>query len=114
MSGKSRHVPQRGAGRAQARMAAVDPADLNTEDYTFEHDGTEHRLPSFATLKSGLIRRIRNLDEADAFYTVLEEVADEDTLAAIDDMEMVELTTIMRGWQEHAEVNLGESRRSSS
>lgn len=110
MSGASR-AGQRGAGRARQR--AVDPASLNQEPYIFEHNGIEYSLSSFASLKSGLIRRIRNLDEADAFYTVLEEVADEPTLAAIDDMDMLELGEIMRAWQKHAGVSLGEFTRSS-
>jgi len=106
----TRATPQRPRRR---QPAPVDPETLNTDDYVFEHDGQEYVLPSFASLKSGLIRRIRNMDEADAFYTMLEEVADADALAATDDMGMAELTRVMQGWQAAARVSLGESSRSS-
>jgi hypothetical protein len=103
-------APRAGGRR---RPVAVDPDAFNTDDYVFEHGGQEYTLPSFASLKSGLIRSIRNMDEADAFYTVLETIADEETLAATDDMGMAELTRVMRGWQQAAQVSLGESSGSS-
>jgi hypothetical protein len=98
------------------RRKRTPPArpDARTDDFVFERNGSSYHLPSFAMLKSGLIRRIRGMEEADAFYLVLEEVADPDTLAALDDMPMVELATVMRAWQEHAGVRLGESRGSST
>lgn len=110
MSAPNRAAARRG-GRAKPPPA---PAAFNTEEYVFEHNGEPYRLPSFASLRSGLIRRIRNMDEADAFYTVLEEVAAADALAATDDMTIAELAELMKGWQAHASVGLGESSRSSA
>jgi cytoplasmic iron level regulating protein YaaA (DUF328/UPF0246 family) len=102
--------------KQQRRPSKHSPpaAAPNIAPYTFTRDGEEYTLPSFAAMRSGLIRQIRNMDEADALYTVLEEVADERTLARIDDMPLNELAELMQAWQAHAGVSLGESRRSST
>lgn len=102
---------QRRTGRQQQSEAA---AAINVAPYQFTRNGEEYSLPSFAVVRSGVIRRIRNMDEADAFYTLLEEVADERALAATDDMPLNELADLMQNWQAHAGVSLGEFRGSSS
>lgn len=84
------------------------------DDFEFTHNGETYTLPSFATLKAGLIRRVRNMDKADGLFAVIEEVANEDTLAAVDDMTMTEFGDMLRNWQRHAGVSLGESHSSST
>jgi hypothetical protein len=114
MTAARRTTVRGGNGRKGGAKLRKLPAGGSLEPYEFLHAGDVFELPSFGTLKSGLIRRIRNMDEADAFYTLLEACADERALAATDDMTMEELGSVMQGWQEHAQVTLSELRGSSS
>ena len=83
--------------------------------FHFEHNGRSYTLPRFGKWKAGLTRRIRKLGEVDAMFTILEEVADEETLAAIDDMDETQLAQLIESWVEHAGgVTLGESGSSST
>jgi hypothetical protein len=93
---------------APRKRAAAAPAEPSRADFVFTHNGADYTLPSFAMLKSGLIRRIRSMDEADAFYALLEEVASPETLAAVDDMAMLDLRAMVNDWQKHSGVRLGE------
>ncbi|MBF6584433.1 hypothetical protein IU414_06620 [Nocardia farcinica] len=72
-------------------------------------DAVEVRLPSLSYLKPGLIRRIRNLSDIDAMYTLLEAILDEDVLAVIDDMDPDEYEAMLTAWREHSGVSLGKS-----
>lgn len=46
-------------------------------DFSFTtKDGVTITVPPFSTLKPGFIRKIRKLDQADQFFTMLEEVLD--------------------------------------
>lgn len=46
-------------------------------DFSFTtEDGVTITVPPFSTLKPGFIRKIRKLDQADQFFTMLEEVLD--------------------------------------
>jgi len=86
-----------------------DRKKLSTEDvFTFEHDGRTYTLPKFGSWSAGLMRRIRKLSDVDATFTILEEVADAETLAAIDSMSLDEFNELQQAWAEHAGVSLGE------
>ncbi|MBP2211083.1 hypothetical protein JOJ87_001427 [Rhodococcus ruber] len=76
--------------------------------YTAE-SGETITLPAFKTIKPGLLRKVRKLEAGDQFFTILEAVADEDTLAVVDEMEMEEFTEFQRAWVESSGVDLGES-----
>lgn len=93
-------------------MTAKKPQDRKkpaTEDvFTFEHDGKTYALPKFGSWSTGLMRRIRKLSDVDATFTVLEEVADAKTLAAIDSMSLDEFNALQKAWADHAGVTLGE------
>lgn len=71
-------------------------------------DGTELTLPAFNSVKPGLIRKIRKLSDVDQFFTVLEAVADEDTIAKIDDMDHDVFEDFQKEWFRHAGVDVGE------
>ncbi|MBF6428722.1 hypothetical protein IU440_29155, partial [Nocardia cyriacigeorgica] len=47
--------------------------------------------------------------DVDQFFTVLEALADEDTLAVIDDLEQKEFQKLQTEWFRHAGVDVGES-----
>lgn len=76
--------------------------------FTFTHDGKEYTIPPGSTLSVGFARRIRHLPEGDQFFEVLEALADEETLAAIDDMHAPEFREFQLAWQRHSQVTPGE------
>src|SRR5690554_32376 len=99
-------------------MTAKKPQDRKkpaAEDaFEFEHDGKTYTLPKFGTWSAGLVRRVRKLPDVDATFTILEEVADPETLAAIDAMGLDEFNQLQQDWADHGGVTLGESDSSSS
>ena len=67
-------------------------------------------VPKFKkSLKSGLLRRIRNLDEQQQMYELLEAVCDEAALKVTDELDIEELQEFMLAWQQDSGVSLGES-----
>lgn len=76
-------------------------------------DGTEIVLPHVGKIKSGVLRRIRKADPVDQVFTLVEAVADEETLAKIDDLDSADLNSLFEEWQK-AGASVGESSRSSS
>ena len=74
--------------------------------------GVEIALPPMNRIKSGVIRKNRKLDPVDAAFTIIESIADEDTLAKIDDLDTEALNDLMEKWQ--AGVSVGESEGSST
>lgn len=107
---------KRTAGRSRARPAAGRaPQAAPAADFEFAHNGETFRLPSLTTVKAGVIRRIRNIqDQADAFFVLLEAISGAEALAALDDMDMAEFANTMADWQKQGQVTLGELLRSSS
>lgn len=93
-------------------MTAKKPQDRKkpaAEDvFTFEHGGRMYTLPKFGSWSAGLVRRVRRLSDVDATFTILEEVADTKTLAAIDSMPLERFNELQQEWAEHAGVSLGE------
>ena len=66
-------------------------------------------LPKFDALPFGVVRRIRNADDTEQFFLLLEEAADERSLKVIDDMPMPEIADLVEAWQKDAGVSVGES-----
>lgn len=83
-------------------------------DFVFTHKGKEYRLPPGTVLNMGYARKIRKLAEADQIFTILEEIAAPDVLAAIDDMHAEEFNKFNQDWQTHnmalGQATLGESK----
>lgn len=88
------------------------PADEDL--YEFEHNGERYTLPPYKSIKPGLMRRVRKLTDMDATFTILEEIAPKDTLAALDDMTMERFDEVITGWLEHSGITPGESSSSST
>lgn len=80
-------------------------AETAAEPFTFDHDGETYTLPS--TVKAGLLRKVRKLDELDMLFTIIEETADPDAVAAIDDMDTSEFNDVVERWQRHIGVGAG-------
>lgn len=95
---------------AEPRKKPQDHRKPADEDrFEFEHNGRTYSLPRFGTWPSGLVRRVRKLSDMDATFTILEEIADPDTLAAIDEMTLEQFNKFEKDWAAHAGVTLGES-----
>lgn len=73
-------------------------------------DGKDYTLPK--VISSGMLRKIRKLNNLDAAYTLLEELADETALAATDEMPAQDVMALVSEWMQGA--SSGESSRSSS
>ena len=74
--------------------------------------GVEIVLPHMGKIKAGIIRRHRKEEPVDFIFSVLEETADTDTLAKVDDLDQTDLNTLVEKWQAGASV--GESAGSST
>ena len=73
--------------------------------------GVEIVLPRMGNIKAGIIRRHRKEEPVDFIFSVLEETADTETLAKVDDLDQTDLNTLVEKWQAGASV--GESAGSS-
>lgn len=80
-----------------------------TEQFHYQHHDRTITLPYLRNIKVGVIRKLRNLGAEDQFFGILEAVADEDTLAVIDDMTADEFGAVMEQWQQASGITVGES-----
>lgn len=77
--------------------------------FEYTHDGKKITLPLMNKIKFGIIRKLRKLDDTEQMFSMIELVADEKTLAVIDDMDQDEIKKFMSEWNEASGVDLGES-----
>lgn len=75
-------------------------------------DGVEIVLPHMSKIKTGIIRRHRKEEPTDFIFSVLEETADDEMLAKVDDLDTTALNDLVEKWQ--AGASLGESAGSST
>lgn len=75
-------------------------------------DGRHVTLPYLKNLKVGVIRKLRGQPADEQFFGILEAIADDDTLAVIDDMDAQQFATLMEQWQQQSGVTVGESTAS--
>lgn len=81
------------------------PKSENVDCFTFTHDGVEHTLrPTYDVLTPGFMRANRRRDDLDAFFTILEALADADTLDVIDNMTRAEFKDLQDDFYKHLEV----------
>jgi hypothetical protein len=77
-------------------------------------DDVRVTLPSMRQIKAGIIRRHRKSEPIDFIFSVLEETADEATLAKVDDLSTEDLNSLFEAWQEDGQASVGESSGSST
>lgn len=82
-----------------------------TEQFHYPTATGEIIVPHVSKIKSGVLRKYRKLDEMDMVFSILEDLADADSLAKIDNLDQSELEDFVRKWQEGSSV--GESSGSS-
>lgn len=73
--------------------------------------GVEVALPHMNQIKAGILRRHRKEEPGDFIFSILEEIADTDMLAKVDNLTSAELNDLVEKWQDGA--TLGESSGSS-
>lgn len=93
-------------------------AARNAEVYThtFDVDGVTKtfHLKSFATVKTGMIRKHRK-DPEEGMWLILEWGAvSADDLAALDEMPIADVEALFEAWQAASKVTAGESSASST
>ena len=76
-------------------------------EYTF--DGKKITLPLLSKLKFGLIRKMRKESAEEQMFMLVEQLADDETLAVIDEMDSGQVAEFMEAWQEASDVDSGES-----
>lgn len=83
---------------------------MTNKPFTFEHDGRtytfEHGFEKVRTPR--WLRANRRRDELDLAFTILEEIAGEEALEAIDDMDEDEFKALMDRMNKELGASLGE------
>lgn len=68
--------------------------------------------------KTKILREFGKLDQMDAFFVIIDQVAGPDTAAVIDELDIMETTEIMveffRIFEARVQATMGESQRSSN
>lgn len=82
-------------------------AETSTEPFTFDIAGEQHTLPPASAITAGMLRRFRKLEDLDAAFSILEEVAAEETLTALDALPLTEFNDILADWQKHIGIDAG-------
>lgn len=99
----------------QDRKPKKDVLERELEQFTWERNGHKVTLPPPSKIKAGVIRRASKMDgDLNQIFSVIESIADEESLATIDDMEIDELNEMFIAWQAHGGASLGESQGSST
>lgn len=73
-------------------------------------DGVEIVLPRLGKIKAAVLRRHRTKVGDDYVFSLLEDIADEATMAQVDDLDADDLNDLAEKWTS----TLGESSRSST
>ena len=90
------------------------PKAADAEDcFTFEHEGKSYTLkPTLDHLTPRFMRANRRREDVDAFFTILEELADEVQLEVIDSMSGEEFGELSKDFYKHLGATQGESAAS--
>lgn len=70
-------------------------------------------LPHMNKIKGGVLRKHRKLEAVDFMFTILEDVADADTLAKVDQLDTEHMNQLFADWQK-AGADLGKFSGSST
>lgn len=107
-------TPKQPQDRKPKRGTAFDDVP---EAFEFEHDGETYTFrPTAEHVTPGFLRKHRRDDEIDITYTMIELLADEETLEVIDNMSFPEHSAFQEQFgtyfQKFMGATLGESGRS--
>lgn len=76
------------------KASAVKPRFLVVEDKLMCQT-TEGEIALPLRFKTKLLRQFGSLDQMDAFFLILDEIAGEETVATVDELDIMETTEIM-------------------
>ena len=84
-----------------------------TGDFVHKFRGETITIPSLNSVMTfGFSRANRHLPADEQVFLLLEQNADEDTLAKLDLMDRTETQEFVEAWQEHSGIDTGESAAS--
>jgi len=79
-------------------------------DFTWTSpDGKSVTLPSLNSVPGGVLRRHRKLEELDFLFSVLEDVATDEQIEAVDAVGLGDLNNLFAAWQKDATVSVPQS-----
>lgn len=87
---------------------------IGSEKFRYDVEGGTIVLPSLKFIKSGVIRKLRKLDETDQMFSLFETLLPEDQLDLVDELTGEQLTELATAWRDFSGVSMGESAASSS
>jgi hypothetical protein len=76
-------------------------------------EGDELTVPYMRNLPVGTFRKLRHLSEMDGTFALLEDILDDDGMAAVDRMTLAEFEDFTSQWQRESGIAPGESGGSS-
>lgn len=94
--------------KPQDRLTKQAVNETEGAPFEFEHGGKSFTLNSADTLDAGFARKNRKLSPDDQLFTLLEALADDEALAAIDSMKKAEFEAFQRAFFAHSGIELGE------
>lgn len=107
-------MPQAKTPQDRKPKGEVDPDSV----FTFTHKGKRYSFsrPTAEVITPGWLRRNRKVEETDAQYTAIEQLADEDVLDVLDNMTWAEHGKFHEDFGNHMQevmgVSLGEATAS--
>ena len=117
--GQHEDVAQRENYRAKPIRRVEPEADFIETDEDGEDwfvypagDGTI-TLPLLDDMPVGITRKVRNLEEGDAMFAILELLCDDEELELVDSLKQSEFKDMYKAWNEASGVSMGESSGSS-
>lgn len=98
------------------KAAAEKPRFLVVED-KLVCQTTEGEISIPLRFKTKLLRQFGSMDQMDAFFLILDEIAGPETVATIDELDIMETTEIMveffKEFESKVQATMGELQRSS-
>lgn len=85
-------------GRSPSRVFPTDRKAPMSDRYIFTLDGKQYSLPK--RIPVGALRKARKLEGADQIFAILETVADEATINALDSLEISEFISVTKKWMQ--------------
>lgn len=99
------------ADRAEEKMQRDPFVTADGVLHYFPEDGGEIKLPLKA--KTKIFKKLRELEEFDALFYLLEKIGDKKTIAQIDELDVVETAQVITRWGEEFEnrINAALNRK---
>jgi hypothetical protein len=95
--------------RAPVRAVKANDDEYVRDPFEFTVGRTKITLPSLSWLKPGQIAAIQDKDGFARLWTLLSMSLTEKQLAVVGDMEPDAFADMMKAWNDHSGVSLGES-----